>query len=351
MKLHTWFCIGLLACGGKIDGTNPGNTGTENVHAEPPPPPSGGTPTRAVLTFAIQHLYWGDTRRGETTLDTNAWKDFGFDLDGKTSSTQSLDVCTLQSGASRFVQEDGQDGIDNGWGRGLLPLFQALGKLTTNVLPRPSQEHDEAIAQGRFTLEIQVVGLSDDPKQSANGLAAQVFLGAPLGTAPTFDTRTDWPVRTDSLLDGKTLEGGAKYRSDSAFVTKGTFVGKGRTLVVPYLLDGSEIPIAIYDAVIVFDHVSHAEAVHGTIAGVLHTGEIAADVHPLAGHFSKSLCGKAFDAIAYQMEMNDDIESDETSAPNVACDAISIGLGFDAKLVANPTKVVAPPPMPPDPCK
>jgi len=52
----------------------------------------------------------------------------------------------------------------------------------------------------------------------------------------------------------------------------------------------------------------------------------------------------AFDANIYAFK------ADGTNVPGQTCNGISVGIGFDAKRIANPTKVVAPPPPPPNPC-
>jgi hypothetical protein len=89
----------------------------------------------------------------------------------------------------------------------------------------------------------------------------------------------------------------------------------------------------------------------GTIAGTLTTQEFIAQLKAEAGAITSSLCnGSAFDSIAQQIMQGSDILSSGTNAPGVPCDAISIGLGFEADEIGNVTRVTADPPPPPNPC-
>ena len=71
---------------------------------------------------------------------------------------------------------------------------------------------------------LHLVGLSDDPTQSANGLSAQVFRGATYGGVPAFDSSTDWPVSSSWVKDGQTVASGSKVQFQNAYVNNGTFV-------------------------------------------------------------------------------------------------------------------------------
>jgi hypothetical protein len=95
----------------------------------------------------------------------------------------------------------------------------------------------------------------------------------------------------------------------------------------------------------------HASAKNGTISGVIDTEEFIAELKKYAGAFSPDLCsGSTIEAIANQMRQASDIMTDGTAGnPAAECNAISIGLGFDAHLVKLGPIQAAPPP-PPDPC-
>ncbi len=257
-------------------------------------------------------------------------------------------MCTLAAGAPKSNQVDGTNGIDNAWGAVLLPIIQSA---SSN--PTPSASETAYIDQGNFTLQIQVTGLSDDPQQSATGLTSQLFMSGAYGNGtPAFDATTDWPVLSTSVKDGQTIASGSTVQFSSSYVTNGVFVSgqAGAAITLQFGAGGITLPITIHDAVITFSHPSHAVASYGVISGVLDTQEFISALQVVAGQISTSLCGSAFDGIAAQIQQAQDILQNGTNAPNVACSAISIGLGFDAALVHDPTQVVAAPPPPPNPC-
>jgi hypothetical protein len=108
--------------------------------------------------------------------------------------------------------------------------------------------------------------------------------------------------------------------------------------------------LIIHQPILTFDHASHSEAINGTIAGVLDTEEFIDGLRAV-GRKNTSLCGSAFAPVEDAIRQCADILVDGSNRPNVPCSAISIGLGFDAKLIANPTKVAPMPDPPPDVCQ
>lgn len=88
----------------------------------------------------------------------------------------------------------------------------------------------------------------------------------------------------------------------------------------------------------------------GTISGVIGTEEFIASLKEDGEAFDKGLCTPDDPANwAEQIRQASDIMKDGTQDPTKTCDGISIGLGFDAKLIQ--LGGVAPAqPQPPDPC-
>jgi hypothetical protein len=320
----------------------------------PMPPDAGITTSTSVSTFAVTQLLLGETDR-DGGASTNAWKELGYDLDGRVTTMDSSGVCTLQLGANRSTQVDGVGGIDNAWGSQLVAPFQ-----TFLVEPSPSIDATQIIDSGEWTLLLQVTGLSDDSNQTARGLSAQVFVGARTAGPPAFDSTTDWPLRPSSVADASRVPFGAVVQFSDVYVMDGTFVARtsAAPLSIPLVLQShntnhpgeTTLPLEIHDAVITFDHVAPATAAHGTIAGVLDPASFVSAVRALVGRVSPSLCGDVFAGIAAEMLDAEDILEDGTNAPDVPCDGISIGLGFTAQLVANPTTIGADPPPAIDPC-
>src|SRR5262249_20186022 len=148
----------------------------------------------------------------------------------------------------RTAQVDGPGGVDNAFGQSVLPVFDwflnpqtwaaCLFQPSTCVPPPMTQWLDDvdnaAIAAGAFTLQIQTTGLDVTKDQTATNLAAQIFTSGAAASPPKFDTSTDWPVLSDSLLAPQSIANGAKARFASAYVVGGTFVaGTNEHVTVP----------------------------------------------------------------------------------------------------------------------
>jgi len=123
-------------------------------------------------------------------------------------------------------------------------------------------------------------------------------------------------------------------------------------------LGGQTLPLQVRSATVTFDPKAPGSVTNGTIAGVLATNELIAGLQSVAGSISTSLCsGSAFNSIAQQIQQGSDIIVDPTSGavsnkPGTACNAISIGLGFEGVEIAVPTAadVAGPTPVAPSPC-
>ncbi len=183
-------------------------------------------------------------------------------------------------------------------------------------------------------------------------------MSGPLGGTPAFDSTTNWPVLASSLSDGATIAGGALVHFNTVYVNAGTVVARDATqpLTLPIALlnyfysnpkppEAVALTVEIHDPVLTFVRTGTTSATNGVIAGVLETQE-AVDA---AGAFGGQLgqCGNIFE---FEIEGAQDILADGSNAPGVPCNAISIGLGFTAQVVGNPTQVGASPPVAPNPC-
>ena len=295
-------------------------------------------------TFAVNAVFLGEAPRGGGAVSASAWKEFGYDLDQRTTTATSTDVCTLFTDAVPSVQVDGDEGTDNSWGQHILPIVQ------TTAVATPSQNVTAQIVAGNSTLEIQVTGLNDDPHQTATGLSAQVFLGA--STTTPFWASVDWPVTPSSVNDGVSVASGAVIQFATVYVTDGTVVATASSnpVTIPAALFGVVVPVVIHHPVLTFRHPDASSAVDGVLAGVLDTEEFISTFQAVAGRVSLSLCGPAFTGIANQLRQEQDILSDGTNAPGVPCNAISGGIGFSAVRVMNPTRVGTELPWLTNPC-
>jgi hypothetical protein len=79
---------------------------------------------------------------------------------------------------------------------------------------------------------------------------------------------------------------------------------------------------------------------NGVIAGAIDTMTLLAAVKAVAGHIQSSFCsGSAFDSIAVGISQASDILIEDGKVVNhtgATCNAISLGMGFDATEIAIP---------------
>lgn len=93
-----------------------------------------------------------------------------------------------------------------------------------------------------------------------------------------------------------------------------------------------------------------ARAIDGVISGILQTEPWVAEMRDVAFQFDQSLCTfGTFESIAMQLRAASDIMADGSNGPGLACNGISVGLGFTAS-AAQLGSVVDPESPPPEPC-
>jgi hypothetical protein len=375
------FCIGsavvfAVGCSSKSSGgTGTGGGGSGDTCANsanncivPPAQPSGNTAVTASHNYAVHKLYLGDTDRTGVT-STTAWKGYGYNLDDLVTTKASTDVCTLAAGASKDTQADGNGGIDNSFGENILPIvITTAGQGAANTI-------NQSIASGSFTVMIDTTGFDDSAsnKTNAAGLTGFLLAGgnyatANAGAAPAWDTSTHWPIlpslmtgcdETNGCPSGTDPATAATIKFGSAYQANGTFVnGSPAELTLTLSLGGQQLSLSVESAIITFDPSSSGpgSVTNGTIAGVLVTTDLVNALKSVAGNISQSLCsGSAFQSIAQQIQQASDIISTGNTVSNTsgtACNAISIGLGFDGTEIAQPASadIEGPPPPAKDPC-
>lgn len=296
-------------------------------------PPTGSTEAR---TFAVTSFTLGDLDRSGN-VNPDAWKTLGYDIDHQATKAEGDLARTCQRTGSFATVEDGENGIDNSFGHNIVALIN-------NVNGSASKNLTAAALEGRFTLLVQVIGLTDEPAQTNTGLTGSVFFATPFGgdpdsgIRPTFTTADDWPYRNDTKVD-----------LSSAYVVKselvnGTSTGASHDFPLALSLAGTTVLLTIHHGIITFTHDPANQAlVRGTIAGVVDTKALVDSMDALASRFTPPICpGPALTLIKNAIAGSSDILSDGSQDPGKPCDGISIGLGFEAKRVGNPTRPVPP---------
>jgi hypothetical protein len=331
--------VGLVASQGCSSSSSDAGTTPAAAGKTPPAPPTApATTDTSKRVFAVNELFLGETNRaGAPTKD--AWKDYGYNIDGLTTTKTDTNVCTRQGGADPAKQEDGNGGIDNAFGRTVLGFILGL-------VPTPSKTINDSIQSGSFTVLLEVQGLTDDPKQSNTGLSGRLLVGGAYSDdpmkKPTFAPDDNWPYRADPIIP-----------INGAYINNGTFVNGagGATVELALFIQGVQLSLTINRAAITFDHTAPNDITNGTISGVINTEALVSGIEKVAGRISTQLCGgSTLDTIKMTIRQASDILSDGTNHAGVNCDAISIGIGFTGKKIGDLTKTAVDKAPPPDPC-
>jgi hypothetical protein len=303
----------------------------------------GCTPkTGAIL--AVTKMYFGDTNFDDSANKVNGWKQYGFNVDGKVSTAMSVDLCQPMNNASpKNVYPDGDNGIDNSFGKNILPIF--LG-LSSNFSANANQQFTD----GDYTMifDLQALGPSADQAP----LASKIYTGTPLLSPPKFDGSDCWPVAPEGLANP------ADIASAKPFFAMGTVAANhwdsgptATTIPLQIDADGFKLHLDIHHARVSMNlDPDHQGAQMGQLGGVVDTAQLVAEMKKVAGAVDPSLCsGPTIDSIAAQLEQASDILADGTQDPTKTCDGISIGIGFKATALSLGGVGPATPPQP-NPC-
>ena len=308
------------------------------------PPPKRGVPTtaRGSRFFAIRILHLGESSRAGVPSG-RAWSTFGYNIDGTVSTPSSTNHCTLARGAPSRVRGDGDNGIDNGFGANLLPMLSTIAPDTENV-------NANAIEAGGKTLVLEVAGLDGSASQTNTGLHGQLLEAAPTSMRPGWDGTDTRTITSESLTNG-TLAGGSTTPFSDVYVAGGIVVAKAPSAVVHVVLGGASLPLTLSGATFSFKKsLTGDDALEGTISGVLPIATLSAAIRRIAGSISNTLCEEAtISNVLTQMAQAVDIGTDGANTSGIACNAISLGLGFEAKAIQAPTAVIGTPKYV-DPC-
>lgn len=317
--------LSVAGCGSDpVDPAN--NTGVDP--GQPPPPGPAQPGDGEGVAFGIDRLFLGETDR-DGKKAAGSWKQYGFNLDGKVSSTISQDLCKPADGATPSdVYPDGVNGIDNSFGNKLVSLISTL-------LSDPSTRVTDAIANGDFTVIFKLEGLGD--QASYNPLTAKLYGGATLGAAPVWDGSDRWPVVPELLEDAQDIDS-ATVVFPASYVVDNTWVSGPESQVsfkLTLTFSDTTIGLTIRNVRIAMDLApDHKSVVKGTIAGVLETAVLVEELRSVIGAVQPGVCeGPGLDTILDQVRRASDIMKDGSQDPSRECDAISIGLGFTAKQV------------------
>ena len=279
-------------------------------------------PPEDAKTLAATELIFGEGNSGE-------WKAVGFNLDNLESTANSKDLCKPSAGASTSTPyPDGDMGIDNSFGKTLLPVILSL-------YPTWVTDINSSIQKGFFTamLKMECLPATGDSDQ----FTTKLFAGTPLGAAPKFDGTDMWPVAPELLKDATDPNSSTiafPYCSLKGNVFEAvkidTFV---LTVPLKTMTETASIKLTLHSAKMQMKLADdHKSATGGMIGGVLNTEEFVAEVKKVGALLD--LCGTAvMDNIVNQVRQASDIMTDGTQDVNSTCDGITMGMGFEMKEV------------------
>lgn len=301
----------------------------------PPPRPTGPDgPDGEDMLFGLR----------DVVLDQEAgalWAGLGYNLDGYCTSAPGFAfACTLPAGGGR-PSEDGEDGIDNVFGKDLFPLVNG-------VVPGLEDSSRALQIEGRGLVVTRVRGwngLADDPQvhititQSVDTVPAAAGDPVPdvdfvdsqarlpdgeLAPPPAWDGNDYTWVRSDTFLAGNFDD--PLVFDANAYIANDVFVARLPERV-EILFQGIDVGVTV------------------RLTGGIATGRITEDRMGIedvvvAGRWSVldllrtaesvGVCvGSAqYDFLRSRLEALVDVSSDPTPGAGTLCDAISLGVGF-----------------------
>lgn len=340
------FGLGTVGCGDDgATGTGGGGTGgdasTSNTGAgagdveltTPPERPSGAPAGDGdTVTMGVSALYLGDTDRNFTDSQT-AWQTFGYDIDGVATvdidgdgkvtgaDLEGRNCAPVQSEANAKNLEDGPGGVDNSFGRNIVSFIKS-------VLEDPSTTASEAIAEGSFTIALEMETLGTGANYDPIPTSLYAAVGGEDGV---------WEI-VPELLDAS---GEPKIKFANAYVVDNTWVsGEPQTITLNLSLSGVDLSLNINNAVIAVKlNADRTGGSEGVISGVLETEALVTEIGEvasvLAGDSTEGLCpgDTLFESVMQTIRNASDIMKNGTQNPGATCDGISIAIGFDANLV------------------
>lgn len=276
------------------------------------PSPTSGT------VFALTKLSFGEGTNGQ-------WKSIGYNIDGLVSDGSSTDVCLPNAGGSpNFAYPDGDDGIDNSFGKNLVPIILGLA-------PGWPDTVNTYLDEGFFNTMVKVYCIP--PTGNASGLTSKVFGGTALGSTPMYDGTDEWPVAPEILSDLQDPESSTLILENGTVTGDAYDSGDPATIILTIPIEFQDeitlIKLTLYKARLTMTlSEDRKSATGGTIGGVLNVGEVIDQLNKVA--FAAGVCSEPqYQTALTIVQQAADILTDGTQDPGVTCDAISFGVAFE----------------------
>jgi len=317
--------------------------GPSTPGAVPPPRPTAAASGGTTKWFAVRKQQLGITNRLTGVSDPAAWKQYGYDLDSRTTTKEdsktSASSCKRRAGSPSMVLTDGELGRDNNFGQHVMSVVKSLKS--------DAEESVNALilsGAGTMLLRLDNVGPADNA--SVPGV---LFVAANLGSVPKWDGTDKWPIDTSSVDSMKE----PVYKFAGGYMAGGTWVsgdpGKGSAIVPVPFFGPVPMLVPLDGAIISFDVATGAA---GTIAGAANTAKFLAAMTPMMKRIGICPGNATFDQIAMTITQSADLVSGAPLFQDVSreCDAISVGIGFTAAPILPSDSYSTPSAPGPDDC-
>jgi hypothetical protein len=287
------------------------------------------------------NLGFADLRTG--TRQSNAWRCYGFDLDGQsTSKSQSVagsGSCARAAGSTTDSLLDGVSGIDNNFGRFTLPVLQAVDACLDNPLR----------VQGRYTYLFRIDG---DPTRDASHVVGALYVGQPYVASPD-------PSRPASAGLFEPLAVFPKAYVSNGFWVSGDAAGV--TIDLPLMVGfrfwpeeptgdfcpkPNELRVPITKLALSIDIGSGAGMLGGAIPVTALRSSLGSWLARAGFCRASWLSRLATESITEPA----DVAIDPHQDPGRACDAISMGIGFTLHPITQPPTLAPIDSLDQDPC-
>jgi hypothetical protein len=299
-----------------------------------PPPRVTTTASGKPVWFAVNALKLGLTRKSDGQADANAWKDYGWDLDGrattKEDSKTSVNSCKRREGSPTNVLADGNEGRDNNFGQHVMSVIKSLKADAEDAVTN-------AVKDGSFTLLLKIDNFTATDNGKAPGAIYVANDFNDKKSAPTFGaSETGWKIVDASLTDGKTIAN-PKLTFPNAYISNGYWVsgdfGTGR-INLNISLSGADISLPIDSGIITL---KVADGTDGTIAGAMNIDALREALTPVAKRFGICPGNATYEQVISTLTQSADLVSGAPKLQDTSktCDAISIALGFTAKQIGD----------------
>jgi hypothetical protein len=315
---------GDSSAGGNSTSSGTGANGAGGQGGEGAQGGGGFTPTCVETTgtvLAVNELFMGDTDR-DGAPSAVAWMQYGFNLDNLVSTPASTDVCQPANGGSpNDAYPDGDAGIDNSFGRNVVPILQGFQQDFSVAV-------NASIQAGETTLMLHLTDLAAGADQAP--IVTRLYGGSPMGSAPAFDGTDCWPVVREQLQDPGDIESAQTTYDTSTLVANHWESATTGDVTLTITIAGLSATFVVHAARFSMDvDPDHQGATLGQLGGVLDTDEFVTEIRRLAGFVNPVLCTGVVDSILNQIRQASDIMNDGTQDPTATCNGISIGIGFN----------------------